>query len=104
MAYRRETREERQLRQIMVHNTSQRLASVVGRLNEIEDIRTERYRRVHREMMKAAEQVAKALHEPISDGALRWFDGETAVKKRAAEARKLGLGKVVPIRRREGEE
>lgn len=92
-----ETKAERRLRAVTVHNASQRLAEIVWRLNEIDDVRSAKYKRLHREMIKAAEQVAAAFVSPISDGALRYFNGEEAVQERADAAQKRGLGKIVPF-------
>lgn len=97
MVMRPETKAERRLREAMVHNTSQRLAQIVDRLNDIDDVRSAKYKRVHREMIKAAEQVAAAFTLPIGDGALRYFNGEDAVQERADAARTRGLGKVVSL-------
>ncbi|CAN5360967.1 hypothetical protein BH10PSE14_BH10PSE14_28960 [soil metagenome] len=97
MAMRPETKAERRLRAVTVHNASQRLAEIVCRLNEIDDAKSAKYKRVHREMMKAAEQVAAAFASPISDGALRYFNGEEAVQERADAAQKRRLGKIVPF-------
>jgi hypothetical protein len=97
MAMRSETKPERRLRETMIHNTSQRLARIVDRLNDIDDVKSAKYKRVHREMIKAAEQVAGAFTAPISDGALRYFNGEEAVQERSEAALKQGLGKVVPF-------
>lgn len=97
MAMRPETKAEQRLRKVTVHNASQRLAQIVCRLNEIDDIKSAKYKRVHRDMMHAAEQVAAAFVAPISDGALRYFNGEEAVQERADAAQKRGLGKIVPF-------
>ncbi len=97
MAMPPETKAERRLREVMVHNTSQRLAQIVWRLNGFDDVKSAKYKRVHREMMKAAEQVAAAFVSPISDGALRYLNGEEAVQERADATRKRGLGKIVPF-------
>ena len=97
MALRSETKAERRLRKVIVHNTSQQLAHIVNRLNDIEDVNSAKYKRLHREMMKAAEQVAAAFTSPVSDGALRYFDGDEAVQERADAARQRGFGKIVPL-------
>lgn len=97
MAMRSETKAERRLRETMIHNTNQRLARIVDRLNGIDDVKSAKYKRVHREMIKTAEQVAAVFTAPIGDGALQYCNGKEAVQERSEAALKQGLGKIVPF-------
>ncbi len=95
------TDEEKSIFWCVVHNLAQEVAYRVDRYNDAydEDLKPSIRKRREREMFKAVERLAERYNEGISDAALRYFGGETAVRQRDQRLTRQ-MGNVVPFKRR----
>lgn len=93
------TAEERNIFWCAMSNLAQELAYRVDRFNDAFDdkLKESIRKRRERELFKAIETLAQRYNEGISDGALRYFGGEEAVRER--DKRLSRSGAVIPLKR-----